>query len=369
MPDDNLTYSQSGVDYNLLDEFKRMAQSRGRQTEENVKKLGFYAKEYERGESACFVEGSDAYYAFVQEGLGTKNLVADSMFKIKGKTYYDAIAQDTVAMIINDLITIGAQPLMVAAYWAIGNVKWLENKKRMEDLTLGWSTACKMAGAFWSGGETPILTGIINEDTIDLAGSAFGLVKPKDRLVLKKELQEGDVIVVFGSSGIHANGLTLARKLAEKLPEGYATKLPSRQMYGEILLTPTIIYAKLVNDLLDSGIDIHYMVNITGHGWRKLMRNSKPFTYRITSPPPVPEVFTFIQQKGSVADEEMYASFNMGAGYAVFTPKGELQKILAISQRHNIKAYEVGVIEKGEKRVIIEPKNIEYKAKSLQVKA
>ncbi len=368
---DNLTYSQSGVNYNLLDELKRMAQSAAKQTHNVSRNDGLHIKEETIGESACVVESDlgKANYAFVQEGLGTKNLVADEMEKLIGKSYYDAIAQDTVAMIINDLITVGASPLLVTAYWAIGSTKWLENRKRMEDLTAGWSKACIDSGAFWGGGETPILSGIINENTIDLAGSAFGVIKPKERLIVGNKLQAGDAIVVFESSGIHANGITLARKIAEQLPDGYATKLPSGKMYGEALLTPTTIYAKLVNELLDSHVDIHYMANITGHGWRKLMRNSKPFSYRITSLPPVSEIFTFIQEKGPVTEEEMYGNFNMGAGFAIFASKNSVGTIFKSSAQHNIKSYEIGIVETGEKRVIIEPKNIEYKADSLQVKA
>lgn len=355
----NLTYSQSGVDYNLLDELKRMAQVQAKKTSQRSD--GY-------GESAFVIEDGETSYAMVQEGLGTKNLVADEVSKITGKTHYDAIAQDTIAMIVNDLITVGISPRMVSAYWAIGSTKWLENRQRMEDLTNGWAQACIKAGAIWSGGETPILSGIVHEGTIDLAGSAFGM-GPTKQVVHGDTLQAGDSIVVFESSGIHANGITLARKIAESLPEKYATKMPSGQMYGEALLTPTIIYAKLINELLDNNIDIHYMSNITGHGWRKLMRATKPFTYRITALPPVPEVFTFIAEKGPVSNEEMYANFNMGAGFAIFVPKQSVAQILEISNKHNIKAYEIGIVETGEKKVIIEPKNIEYKSDSLQVKA
>ena len=142
-----------------------------------------------------------------------------------------------------------------------------------------------------------------------------------------------------------------------------------KQMYGEVLLTPTIIYAKLVHDLLDAGVDIHYMVNITGHGWRKLMRSSQLFTYRITQLPPVPEVFRLIQEKGPVSKEEMYANFNMGAGYAIFVPGNFETTIKNIASQNNIKTYEVGVVEAGEKQVILEPKKITFKADSLQVKA
>ena len=373
----SLTYSQSGVNYSVMDPLKQLAQIQGKKTGHQLKTAGFSEVGASRGESAYVVDAGNHYLAFVQEGLGTKNLVADEMQKITGKSYYDSIAQDTVAMIVNDLITVGAKPLTILAYWAVGSSSWFSNQARNNDLVVGWSHACEKAGACWGGGETPTLSGIINKKTIDLAGSAVGIVKPKQRLVLGEKLQAGDVIVAFESSGIHANGVTLARKLAEKLPDGYATKMDSgpfdsaqgKQMYGEVLLTPTIIYAKLVHDLLDAGVDIHYMVNITGHGWRKLMRSSQLFTYRITQLPPVPEVFRLIQEKGPVSKEEMYANFNMGAGYAIFVPGNFVTTIKDIASQNNIKTYEVGVVEAGEKQVILEPKKITFKADSLQVKA
>ena len=303
------------------------------------------------------------------EGLGTKSLVADAMRKITGKTYYEKVAQDTVAAIVNDLITVGAKPITVLAYWAAGNAKWFEDVKRMEDLVNGWKKACDMAGVVWGGGETPTLSGIIEPDTIDLGGSSFGVIKPKKRLVLGEKLREGDVILLFESSGIHANGLSLARKIVSSLSKGYATKMSNGQMYGEGLLTPTIIYSKLIQDLFANHADIHYMAHITGHGWRKIMRYTKPFTYRIHTVPPVPEVLKFICEKGPLDEKEAYGNLNMGAGYAVFVPKKDVEKVIKIAKKNKIKAYSAGVVEKGEKQVIIEPKNIVFEGESLKVRA
>src|SRR3989338_1568844 len=108
-----LTYKQTGVDYSAMDPFKRLAQKQGRATAQNLSRTGFSEQSDSRGESAYVIEQKDAYFAFVEEGLGTKNLVADAVYKLTGKTYYDSLAQDTVAMIINDLITVGAQPVAV----------------------------------------------------------------------------------------------------------------------------------------------------------------------------------------------------------------------------------------------------------------
>jgi len=362
------TYSTSGVNYHQLDPVKILAQKAGLNTSSHLKVKGLKEHKESRGESAYVIEGKDHYLAFVQEGLGTKNLVADSMGEVTGKTHYDTIAQDTVAMIVNDLITVGAQPAVVQAYWAVGNSNWFANNKRTKDLVRGWKSACEDAGATWGGGETPTLKDVVYEDAIDLAGSACGVISPKSQLVMGNTLKAGDTIVFFESSGIHANGITLARKIAKQLPNAYRTKLPSGKTYGDTLLTPTIIYAKLVNELQNHGIDFHYMVNITGHGWRKLMRARQNFTYMINTIPPVQEIFQFIQKHTRLSDKEMFETFNMGAGFAIFVAPKDKDSVMKIAQKQKIKAYKAGTVMKGQKQVVIRPLNIIYTSADLQIR-
>ena len=362
-----LTYKQSGVNYETIDYVKRIAQQAGENTLKNLPK-NYKEVSQSRGESAHVVDAGQFYFASVIEGLGTKSLVADEMYRLTGKTYYDSLAYDTVAMIVNDLITVGAKPLALMAYWAAGSSNWFKDKKRADDLVSGWTKASNDSGTVWGGGETPVLSGVIEKDKIDLAGSCFGIINPKNNLCLGEKLQAGDRIILFESSGIHANGLTLARKIAESLPEAYLTKIDGEKTYGEVLLTPTIIYAKLIEDLLKNTVDIHYMVNITGHGWRKLMRHKKELTYRITNLPPVPEVLQFIVEQGKLDDKEAYGNLNMGAGFAVFVPEKDVDQVINLAKQNNIKAYNYGLVEEGEKKVIIEPKNITFSKESLQVR-
>lgn len=370
MPVQNkLTYKQSGVNYDVMDPLKRMAQIEGKKTTKNLFRKNLIEIKKSRGESAYVIDTGNSYLATVIEGLGTKNLVADAMYTITGKTYYDAIAQDTVAAIVNDLITVGAAPVSIHAYWAAGSSEWFNSQERMKDLVKGWAHACNLAGAVWGGGETPTLNGVIEKDAIDLGGSCMGIIKPKRNLTLGDKLKPGDTIILFESSGIHANGLTLARKIAEKLPKKYATKLPDGYMYGDGLLKPTLIYAKLIGDLFNNNVDIHYMANITGHGWRKIMRFAKPFTYRLNSIPPVPPVLKFIVEQASMDDKEAYGNLNMGAGFAVFIPEKDTEKVISTAKKHKIKAYIAGKVEKGPKQVIIEPKNIVFEGETLKVRA
>src|SRR5581483_1036310 len=147
----------SGVDYSALDPIKLLAQKSAQATASNLKRFGAQEVIASRGESAYVWEESDAYKALVIEGLGTKNLVADAMRKITNKTYYGSIAQDTIAMIVNDLIVVGALPQVVNAYFAIGDSDWMRDTLRAQDLINGWAKACKQIGATWGGGETPTL--------------------------------------------------------------------------------------------------------------------------------------------------------------------------------------------------------------------
>lgn len=350
----SITYSSTGVNYTILDPIKKLAQQSGLQTSQNLTNFGFKEVFSSRGESAYVWEEPDCYRAFVVEGLGTKNLVAD---QLDDKSYYRNIAQDTVAAIVNDIITVGAQPLVVNAYFATGSPDWFTDTERAKNLVEGFADACNMAGCTWGGGETPGLAGIINPETIDLAGACVGIIKPKSRLVTGDKLQANDAILLIESSGIHANGLSLARSI-----------LPGNTNFAKKLLIPAFIYVKLIKDLFNEGVDIHYMVNITGHGFRKLMRANKEFTYVINKVPPEQELFTFIQQKSRSSDEEMYGNFNMGAGFAIYLPADQVPIAQEIATKNNLKSWNAGVVEDGEKQVIIKSKNITFKKETLGVR-
>lgn len=368
---EKMTYAGVGVNYAAMDPFKRMAQLAGRETAENIKRLNngeFQEVEMSRGESAYLIEAAESYLAHVEEGLGTKNLVADAMYRLTGKSYYNHIAQDTVAMIVNDMITLGALPLSVAMHLAVGDSSWFNDEQRCRDLVDGWKNACNLARCVWGGGETPTLKGVVVPEAIVLSGSAIGLIKPKERLITANNIQHGDVIILIESSGIHANGLTMARKIADKLPDGYLTRLDDGRVYGETLLDPTHIYVGLVEDCLNRGVSIHYAVNITGHGWRKLMRATQSFVYIVEHLPKQLPIFDFLQKHGPVDDTEAYGNFNMGAGFALYVSEADADVVLEIATSHNIGALRAGYIERGEKKVVIKPKGLEYSGATLGVR-
>src|SRR6185295_15063752 len=313
-----LSYEQAGVNYDLIDPLKVAAQRAAAATGAHLAAHGFTEVAASRGESAYVVDVGPFYIASIVECLGSKALVADEMHSLTGKTYYDSIAQDTIAMAINDLITVGATPLVVQAYWGAGGSDWFADAQRAQALVAGWKRACDVCSVAWGGGETPALSGIVADGRIDLAASCTGLINPKERLSVGDKLGPGDAIVLLASSGIHANGLSLARKLVERLPQGYLTEVAPGLSYGEALLAPTVLYSPVTEALFRAGIVPHYCANLTGHGWRKLLRHPAAHTYRIERVPEVTPVLKFIQQQAHQDDREAYSTLNMGAGFALF---------------------------------------------------
>jgi phosphoribosylformylglycinamidine cyclo-ligase len=369
---DTLSYEQAGVNYDLIDPLKVAAQRAAKETGAQLASHGFKEVEASRGESAYVVDVGPFYIASIVECLGSKALVADEMKALTGNSYYDRIAQDTIAMAINDLITVGATPLVVQAYWAAGGSEWFSDAQRAQALVAGWKKACETCAVAWGGGETPALAGIVEAGRIDLAASCTGLINPKERLSVGDKLAPGDAIVLLESSGIHANGLSLARKLVERLPQGYLTPVGDASnpslTYGDALLAPTVLYSPVTEALYKAGITPNYCANITGHGWRKLLRHPAVHTYRIHTVPPVTPVLKFIQQHAKQDDREAYSTLNMGAGFALFVKAADAQKTVEVSQKLGIKAWVAGAVEAGPKKLVIEPLGIEFGDDALQLR-
>ena len=363
-----LTYGQAGVNYDLIDPLKVSAQRAAAATAVQLAGHGFSEVAASRGESAYVVDVGPFYIASIVECLGSKALVADEMAVLTGRSWYAGIAQDTIAMAVNDLITVGATPLVVQAYWAAGGSDWFGNAERAQALVAGWKQACEICQVAWGGGETPALAGIVADGRIDLAASCTGLINPKQRLSVGDRLAAGDVIVLLDSSGIHANGLSLARKLVERLPQGYLTEIEPGLSYGEALLAPTLLYSPVTEALWAAGIVPHYNANITGHGWRKLLRHPAELTYRIHTVPPVPPVLRFIQQQARQDDREAYSTFNMGAGFALFVAAGDAERTVQVARAQGVGARIAGSVEAGPKQVLIEPLGIRFGTDDLQLR-
>jgi phosphoribosylformylglycinamidine cyclo-ligase len=365
----SLSYESSGVRYDRLDAFKRACQRAARTTAPQLATHGYSEPKSVRGESAYLIEAADHFLAHVEEGLGTKNLVADAMQAATGRSFYHAIGIDTVATIVNDLVTCGALPISVAMHAAAGDSEWFADEKRANDLIEGFAEGCRLAGAVWGGGETPTLRGVVAPGTIALAGSALGKISPKN-LRITGEVRDGDAIVFLASSGVQTNGLSLCRLIAEKLPQGYLTPIGNGRTYGEALLAPSVIYVAFVRECQRCGIKLNYAAHVTGHGWRKLMRLDEPFVYEITQVRPPGALFDFLMHAGPISAREAYATFNMGVGFAAYVVAKDVDATLAAAKACGYDAWSAGRVKKegGRKAVIVPSLGLAFEGDTLQVR-
>jgi phosphoribosylformylglycinamidine cyclo-ligase len=365
-------YSRAGVDYSVLDANKRLALNSALATSELLGRRGGKALDESRGESAFVFESGGQTLALVLEGLGTKSIIARFVasdaedVKAGGECFY-AVAYDTVAAIINDLCCVGARPLVVNAYFSTGRPDWFKHVEWYEQLVEGWFQACVDAGCTWGGGESPSLPELVNREDIELAGSAIGLIPQGTGPVLGHNLTAGDDIVLIASTGLHANGASLARVVADELPRGYGTALPSGETFGKALLRPSQLYSGLVESVIDAEIPVSYLSHITGHGFLKLMRPAKSFTYRIKELLPVPEVLTFLVDQANMDDDAAYSTFNMGAGFAIYCAKGTGADVVDSARRRGLDAIVAGTVESGDRRVLIDPLDIEFGGDELRL--
>lgn len=374
---DKLHYEQVGDNYKLKDPFKILALKCAATTAKNLKrfsKYGITIKEADnsRGDSAYRIlinskKSITWQLALVEESIGTKNIIADELEKRWGKNYYFNVAVDNIASIVNDLSTTGASPLSFMFHIAAFPNEWFLEKK-VEALLKGTAHACNLAGMAWGGGESGTDRDIIMPNKCLLSGSATGLIIPAKKVLEEDKIKVGDAIIVMESSGVHTNGITLLRRdLLDKLPLGYDTLLSDGRKYGEALMDPSIIYAPLVEVAVHE-TEVHYAVHITGHGWRKLMRAKKSFVYNIDRLPEAQPIFKLIQKYANLTDRDMYDTYNMGGGFALFVPIKSVDKILKLGDKYKIKGMVVGKVSKGKRSVVIKPLGLRFDGSELKIR-
>jgi phosphoribosylformylglycinamidine cyclo-ligase len=363
------TYRDAGVDYETLDEGKRLAMAHALSTSALLSARGGRAIDASRGEPAFAFELDGRTLAFVVEGLGTKSIIARQVLEEQGIDRFGGVAYDAVAAIVNDLCCVGALPLVVNAYFATGASDWYGEGARAKSLLEGWRRACVDAGCAWGGGESPSLPGLVDEREIELAGAAVGILPEGRGPILGEDLGPGDEIVLVASSGLHANGASLARLVASRLKDGYATPLPSGATLGEALLEPSVMYVSLVDELMRRRAPLTYMSHITGHGLLKLMRRPKPLRYRIWKLQETPEVLSFLVAQAGLEAKAAYSTFNMGAGYALYCAAGAGAAIVEVAAGLGLQACVAGGVEEGPREVVLEPVGVRFEGAELELSA
>jgi phosphoribosylformylglycinamidine cyclo-ligase len=360
-PDVHSAYRRAGVDYAVLDAGKRNALTEALATSHWLAAGGARAVDGSRGEPAFVLRFAGSTLAFVLETLGTKSVIAREYHELAGVNRFDHVAYDTVAAVLNDLICVGALPLVLNAYFATGSSAWYEHTERADALVAGWRHACDDAHCAWGGGESPSLTDLLAPEEIELAGSALGFVPPPGEPLLGAELAPGDEIVLLASSGLHANGASLARRIAAGLPESLLTELPDGERFGEALLAPSVLYVELIRRLLgDAQVELTYLSHITGHGLLKLMRPQRELTYRIRALPPVPPVLAFLAAHADLDPAAAHSTLNMGAGFAVYCRPGGGARVVEHARELGLGALLAGAVEAGPRRVILEPVDVTF---------
>lgn len=265
------------------------------------------------------------------DGVGTKVLIANMLRK------YDTVGIDCVAMNVNDIICIGAEPVSFVDYIAANQ----NNERIFIEIVKGLVTGAKKAEVPIVGGETAIMPDLFAEKkfSFDLAGMVAGLVQ-KNTVILGNKIEEGDRIIGIHSSGIHSNGYSLARKV---LLKKYSIKDKVRGLgrLGDALLTPTEIYVKPVLDIV-SRTQVHGLANITGGAFTKLLRLKKT-GFVLDSMPEPPKIMQLIEDQG-VNTAEMYKTFNMGIGFCIIASKQEVSEIISICKKHKMTSQEIGFV-------------------------
>lgn len=256
--------------------------------------------------------------AISTDGVGSKVLIAAKLNK------WDTIGIDCIAMNVNDVYCVGATPIGFVDYLAMEK----PDERIASEVGKGLEEGAEIADIYIVGGETAILPEVVTD--LDLSGTCVGYVR-KDKVIRGEKIEVGDLVLGMRSSGIHSNGLTLARKVIEEAGFSYNEPFvynPERSI-GEELLTPTRIYTEVL-ELLNR-CEVHGLAHITGSGFLKLRRITD-LGFDIYAPMEPNDIFKFVQEKGNVTDEEMYKTFNMGMGFAVVIPKSEEREAIRITR-------------------------------------
>ena len=275
--------------------------------------------------------------AISTDGVGTKALIAQMVER------YDTIGIDCVAMNVNDLICVGARPLSMVDYIAVEE----PDPDLLDAISKGLCAGAAMAGISISGGETAqlrdIIKGVRKGAGFDLAGTAVGVVD-LDKILIGRDIEHGDVVIGLESSGIHSNGLTLARHvLFEQNRFAIDESFPELEgNLGEELLRPTHIYVKEALDVLGRGLAVKALIHVTGDGLMNLTRVAADVGFVIDALPPAPPIFALIQRHGNVAMAEMFSVYNMGIGFCMIVGPKDADGVLAILDSHGRKAHRIG---------------------------
>ena len=333
---EEFTYAKAGVDISKIKKahksiaelLKETFSSRDGKFGKVLTEIGHYAGLIDIGDNKTL--------ALHVDGVGTKVLIAQTLNK------YDTVGIDCVAMCVNDIICMGAEPVALVDYLAVEE----PNDDMINEITKGLVEGAKQADTAIVGGETAVMKDVVigkEKKGFDLAAMCVGVVD-KNKIITGEKMRVNDVVIGLESSGIHSNGLTLARKVLSV-------------DYYEELLKPTLIYVKPALEIVKN-CEVHGLANITGGAFSKLMRigDKAGVGFLLDEVPELPEIFKLIQKEGNISDRELYRTFNCGIGFCVIVPENETEKVIDICKKHEINARKIGKV--------VEEKDVKIKTSS-----
>jgi phosphoribosylformylglycinamidine cyclo-ligase len=339
----SITYKKAGVDIDEADKFVKMISPMVKTTfrKEVLTDIGLFAGlfklDIKKYKEPVLVSGTD--------GVGTKLKIAFQVDK------HDTVGIDLVAMCVNDILTVGAEPLFFLDYFAIGKL----DAERASQVIKGIVEGCRQADCALIGGETAEMPGFYKKNEYDLSGFAVGVVN-KNEIINGAEIKEGDAVIGVASSGLHSNGFSLVRKVLFDIRkmkiDQYVSELGCS--IAEELLKPTKIYVNAFF-ALKGKVKIKGMAHITGGGIPGNLPRifQKNISAKINKNSwDIPPIFKFIEKIGKIDKKEMYKVFNMGIGYIFIVDKSDVDKTLKTLSKNGYKSYIIGEILKGKKTVI-----------------
>jgi len=333
-----MTYAKAGVDID-----KKSGSITALVGHLKYKRKGFGGPIDLPGHFTGLIDFGDHALTLCTDGVGTKLLIADALEK------WDTVGIDCIAMNVNDTICVGSEPIAFVDYIAIDR----PDPRVTSEVGKGLEEGARQSNMTIVGGEIAVLPELVKG--LDLAGTCLGMVR-KNRMITGQSIRPGDALIGLPSSGVHSNGLTLARKIFESKGIGYKKKVRGlARPVGLELLEPTTIYVRQVLRLLDR-VDLHGMANITGGGLRNLIRLKKGVGFEVTAPMKPQPIFSVMQDLGSVSDLEMYQTFNMGMGYCIVVPDEDAATVIRAAGKG---AKVVGRAVKGD-RVTVPSIGLEY---------
>jgi phosphoribosylformylglycinamidine cyclo-ligase len=276
--------------------------------------------------------------ALSTDGVGTKLLVAEQLGR------YDSVGIDCVAMNVNDVICVGAEPIAMLDYIAIDRA----DPGVCAEVGVGLARGAELAGVEIPGGELAQLGEMVHG--VDVSGACFGTVALGE-IVDGSAVQPGDVVIGLPSSGLHSNGYTLARSALDGLPLGEDPEGRLGLPLGEVLLAPTEIYVKPILELLRSEVDVRGLAHITSGGLGNLLRLAAEVGYEIDAPLPTPPIFELIQQRSDTSDDEMHEVFNMGCGFCCVVSPNDEAAALKLLLGHYPGAKRIGRAVEGPREI------------------